>query len=180
MKRFLAGVLSGFVLAASFVSLAQEKFYRGKKVFIRVAEEKLRAEPDGALVATVLRGTPLVVLQQSDRWLRVAANGYVLKESVTTEEGALRGQPYRAFMILVATEAEAQAILQELRAGGDFQTLARRKSTAPNKDKGGDLGEAYPGDFSTEFEQVILALKVGETSGVVKTSLGYQIFKRVR
>lgn len=180
MKKFLAGMLCGVVLAASLGGLAEEKFYKGKKVFVKVVDNKLLGAPDGAPVATVLRGTPMVVLEQSDRWLRVALNGFVLKESVTSEEGALRGQSYRAYMILVATAAEAQALLKELQAGADFQTVARQKSTAPNKDKGGDLGEAYPGDFSAEFEKVILALKVGETSGVVKTSLGYQIFKRVK
>jgi len=180
MKKFLSGMLCGGVLAAGMIGLADEKFYRGKTVFVKAAEVKLLDKPDGAPVASLARGTPMVVLQHNEQWLLVALNGVVPKSSITGEEGALRGQPFRAYMILTATEADAQAILQELQAGADFKEMARKKSTAPNKNNGGDLGDAYPGDLSSEFEKIILALKVGEASAVVKTSVGYQIFKRVK
>jgi len=180
MKKFMTGMLCGIVLTISLVVFADETFYKGKKVFVKAVEAKLLDVPDGKPIATVARGTSLVVVQASDRWVAVVASGYVPKDAVTGEQGALRGEAFRAYMILVASVADAQAILGELQGGADFQTVARQKSTAPNKTSGGDLGDAYPGDLSPEFEKIILALKAGETSGVVKTSLGYQIFKRIR
>jgi len=180
MKKFVAGMLCGGVLAAGVLGVAEERFYKGKTVYAKAADTRLLQKPEGSAVATLGRGTPMIVLQQNEKWLLVAVNGVVPKESVTGEEGSLRGQSFRAYMILAASEAEAQQILKELQAGADFQDVARKKSTAPNKASGGDLGDAYPGDLSPEFEKIILGLKVGETSAVVKTSLGYQIFKRVR
>jgi parvulin-like peptidyl-prolyl isomerase len=83
-------------------------------------------------------------------------------------------------MILVKTEAEALDLIKQLQAGADFAKLAAEKSLAPTRARGGDLGDAYPGDFSKEIETAILALKVGQISGAIKSDNGYQIFKRVK
>jgi parvulin-like peptidyl-prolyl isomerase len=100
---------------------------------------------------------------------------------VTGDEKILSSeQPYRAAMILVKTEAEALELLKQLQAGADFQKLATAKSLSPNAAKGGDLGDAFKGDFSPAFEQAILALKVGELSQPVKIDQGYCIFKRLK
>jgi hypothetical protein len=180
MKKFWAGMLCGSVLAVAIIGFADEKFYKGKTVYVKTVDAKLLDKPDGATLATAVRGTAMIVLQQNEKWLLVALNGVVPKEAVTGEKGALRGQAFRAYMIMAASEADAQAILTELQGGTDFQAVARKKSTAPNKANGGDLGDAYPGDLSPEFEKIILGLKVGEMSGVLRTSVGYQIFKRVK
>lgn len=180
MKKFFAGFLSGTLLGAAVLVVAQETFYKGKVVFVRVAEENLRAKPGGEKIAAVLKGAPLQVLATQDKWLQVATVGFIWSESVTGNESALRGSPFRAAMILVKTQAEADAILQELKAGADFQQIAEKKSLGPSAAKGGDLGEAYPGDFAPALEQAILALKVGEISPVVKSDNGFHIFKRLK
>jgi hypothetical protein len=186
---FVAGVLTTIVimvsLQPSLIPAApawQELFYQGKTVFLKTAEENLRAAPSptGEKIGVLTKGAGMVVLQEQDKWLFVNLRGFIWKESVTGERGIFRGQPYRAAMILVKTEAEAQGLLKQLQAGGDFAKLAADKSIAPNAARGGDLGDAYPGDFSKEIETVILALKVGEISGVIKSDNGFQIFKRLK
>jgi hypothetical protein len=188
-QGFVAGVLTVIVLMVglqpsmvSAVQAWQEAFYQGKTVFVKVAEENLRATPSptGEKIGTLTKGAGMVVLQEQDKWLFVNLRGFIWKESVTGERGVFRGQPYRAAMILVKTDAEAQDLLKQLQAGGDFAKLAAAKSIAPNANRGGDLGDAYPGDFSKEIEAAILALKVGELSGVIKSDNGFQIFKRLK
>ncbi len=180
MKKFVAGFLSGLVLGATVLVIAQEAFYKGKVVFIKVPEENLRAKPGGEKVGALVKGTAMQVMAAQDKWLQVAVVGFVWSESVTGNESAFKGTPFRAAMILVKTQAEADAILQELKAGGDFQQLAAKKSISATAAKGGDLGDAYPGDFSPAFENAILPLKVGEVSAVVKTENGFHIFKRLK
>jgi parvulin-like peptidyl-prolyl isomerase len=188
-QGFVAGVLTAIVLMlglqpsmVSAVQAWQEAFYQGKTVFVKVAEENLRAAPSptGEKIGVLTKGAGMVVLQEQDKWLFVNLRGFIWKESVTGERGVFRGQPYRAAMILVKTEAEAQDLLKQLQAGGDFAKLAAAKSIAPNANRGGDLGDAYPGDFSKEIETAILALKVGELSGVIKSDNGFQVFKRLK
>jgi hypothetical protein len=192
MKKFWQGFIAGVVVTLVIVmnllpsrvpagQAQQEAFYQGKTVYVKTAQENLRAAPaaTGDKLGMLNKGTAMVVLQEKDQWLFVNLRGFIWKESVTGQTGIFRGQPYRAAMILVKTEAEAQDILKQLQAGGDFAKLAE-KSIGPNPSKGGDLGDAYPGDFSKEFETAILALKVGEISSIVKTDKGFHIFKRLK
>jgi peptidyl-prolyl cis-trans isomerase C len=80
--------------------------------------------------------------------------------------------------IMVKTEAEAEAIRQELVAGKDFAELATTKSQdTGSAEKGGDLGMVSRGQTAPEFEAAAFALKEGELSPVVKTQYGYHIIK---
>ncbi|HSB81595.1 MAG TPA: peptidylprolyl isomerase [Candidatus Methylomirabilis sp.] len=80
--------------------------------------------------------------------------------------------------IMVKSEAEAEAIRQELVAGKDFAELAKAKSQdTGSAEKGGDLGMLSHGQTVPEFETAAFALKEGELSPVVKTQYGYHIIK---
>ena len=76
------------------------------------------------------------------------------------------------------TKAKAEEVLTKLRAGGDFNALAKEVSADPsNRDKGGDLGWFGRGMMVKPFEDAAFALKPGELSGVVETQFGYHIIK---
>jgi len=82
--------------------------------------------------------------------------------------------------ILVADEALAKTIIEELNNGGDFAALAAKHSTDPgSKDNGGDLGWVGKGQFVPEFEKALFDdLKVGElTPAPVKSQFGYHVIK---
>jgi peptidyl-prolyl cis-trans isomerase C len=81
-----------------------------------------------------------------------------------------------ARQIVVSTEAEAQKVMEVLQTGADFATVARTKSTAPEAERGGDLGYFAKGDMPTEFN-VVFDLSKGGISGIVKSPYGFHIFK---
>lgn len=84
----------------------------------------------------------------------------------------------KASHILVATEDEANKLLDEIKAGKDFAELAKQYSTdKASKDNGGDLGYFGKGTMDPEFEKAAFALKQGEVSKPVKTQFGYHIIK---
>jgi len=84
----------------------------------------------------------------------------------------------RASHILVETKEEADAILKQLKDGADFAELAKEKSSdTGSKANGGDLDFFKRGDMVAEFSDVAFKLKVGETSGAVKSDYGYHIIK---
>ncbi len=92
--------------------------------------------------------------------------------------GAARGEEVRARHILVKTEAEALAIIRELRGGADFAATAKKKSIGPSKREGGDLGFFAPGQMLPAFSEVAFRLKTGDmTSRPVKTQFGWHIIK---
>ncbi|MBN1421601.1 MAG: peptidylprolyl isomerase [Planctomycetes bacterium] len=64
-------------------------------------------------------------------------------------------------------------ILKRIRKIGDFEGQARRHSDCA--DRGGDLGYFARGRMVPSFEEVVFALKVGETSDVFQTEYGLHI-----
>ncbi|RLC70817.1 MAG: hypothetical protein DRI52_06355 [Chloroflexi bacterium] len=79
--------------------------------------------------------------------------------------------------ILVATEAEAQSILNQLLAGADFATLAQQYSLdEATKVNGGDLGFFPRGILlAPEVEDAAFSLQPGQISGVIASQFGYHI-----
>jgi peptidyl-prolyl cis-trans isomerase C len=83
----------------------------------------------------------------------------------------------RVRQIVVPSEAEARKVLELVQAANaDFASIARSKSTAPEADKGGDLGYFAQGEMPAEFN-VVFGLPTGGISGIVKSPYGYHIFK---
>lgn len=86
-------------------------------------------------------------------------------------------EQFRASHILVKTEAEAKDILAKLKAGGNFEELARKQSVDASAAQGGDLGWFGKGSMVPVFEKATLALKEGQLSGIVKSDFGFHIIK---
>ena len=74
---------------------------------------------------------------------------------------------------------KAEEVMEQLRAGADFEELAKEHSEDPgNADNGGDLGWVTRGDMVPEFEDAGFALQIGELSAApVKTDFGYHLIR---
>ena len=81
--------------------------------------------------------------------------------------------------ILVKTEKEVNTILERLKKGEKFSSIAKDVSLCPSKKRGGDLGTFGRGQMVKEFENTAFALDKGQISGIVKTQFGYHIIKRL-
>ena len=77
-----------------------------------------------------------------------------------------------------AAKAKAEAILAKLKKGEKFEELAKTNSACGSAKAGGSLGAFKKGQMVKEFETAAFGLKVGETSGLVKTKFGYHIIRR--
>lgn len=75
--------------------------------------------------------------------------------------------------------AKADSLLAEIRAGGDFEQIARRESMDPaSRELGGDIGWNRRGSgLVAEFERAIFALPPGRVSPIVETAFGYHIIR---
>jgi peptidyl-prolyl cis-trans isomerase C len=105
----------------------------------------------------------------TDQRLRVEYDKYVKQHA---------SEQLKASHILVATEAEAKAVIAELNKGGDFAALAKKRSTDPGKDNGGDLGWFSREDMVPPFADAAFKLTKGEyTKTPVETQFGWHVIK---
>jgi len=73
----------------------------------------------------------------------------------------------------------ANHILELLRQGGDFSSLAKRYSQGLGAEAGGDLGFFSKGELEPVLEAAIEALKPGEVSPDIETTRGIHIIKLI-
>ena len=80
--------------------------------------------------------------------------------------------------ILVETEEEAKAIIDQLKDGADFAELAREKSTGPSGPGGGSLGSFGRGQMVPAFEAAAFGMPVGSFSdNPVQTQFGWHVIQ---
>ncbi len=78
--------------------------------------------------------------------------------------------------ILVKTQAEAQAIIDQLNKGADFATLAKKDSIDPGAANGGELGWFSQDEMVPAFADAAFALKPGQyTKTPVQTQFGWHV-----
>jgi peptidyl-prolyl cis-trans isomerase C len=84
-------------------------------------------------------------------------------------------EEYNASHILVETEEEALALIEELGEGADFAELAAEHSVGPSGPSGGQLGWFTAGMMVPEFESAVMELEPGEVSVPVQTQFGWHV-----
>lgn len=86
-------------------------------------------------------------------------------------------QRNRYSVIQTKTEADASAVLEQLKGGADFAALAKSKSVDPiSARKGGDMGWLEPATTPDELKNAGLTQK-GQLSGVIKSSVGFLVVR---
>lgn len=106
-------------------------------------------------------------------------------EEVVAEMKKNEGKPeYQAAEIFlpVNNEDEEQKTLeqinrlvQQIRSGANFQSLARNFSKNPSAERGGALGWTRPGQLSPEYDNALARMKPGQVSSPIRTPDGYAL-----
>ena len=79
-----------------------------------------------------------------------------------------------------ARRNQADALLKAIRSGMDFATVAKTYSEDPgSKANGGEMPPFQRGEMAPDFEAAAFALTNNQVSGVITTSIGFQIIKMV-
>ncbi|WP_083300682.1 peptidylprolyl isomerase [Jeongeupia sp. USM3] len=119
----------------------------------------------GALVSDYVKANPISDAELKKEYDKIKAN--------------FSGKEFHARHILVKDQAQATAIIAQLKKGANFAELAKKNSLDKGSaEKGGDLGWANPNSFVPEFSGAMTKLSKGQiTQAPVKTQFGFHIIK---
>lgn len=132
--------------------------------FIEYARQSVLEEFEVQAVQTLIAGTIDPSVEELVAFFEERRSDYDIAEQV------------HASHILVADEALAQQLVNELAAGADFEALAREHSIDKGSGaRGGDLGWFERGRMVAAFEEAAFATPVGELSDIIATEYGYHI-----
>ena len=82
---------------------------------------------------------------------------------------------YKARHILLQTEEEAKVVIEELKAGANFEELAKTKSQGPSAPNGGDLGWFKAETMVPAFANAVRDMEKGAYSDAVNTRFGWHV-----
>ncbi|MEY3653579.1 MAG: hypothetical protein RL739_1749, partial [Pseudomonadota bacterium] len=77
------------------------------------------------------------------------------------------------------TRLRAQALVEKLKGGADFETLARENSDAADKASGGMMGLRPAQRYPSLFVDAVKTLAVGQLAGPVPSGAGFHILKLI-
>ena len=102
-----------------------------------------------------------------------------LKAAYENVKDQYTGKEYHVEHILVEKESDAKAITAQLKAGANFEEIAKAKSKDPGSaPNGGDLGWVSEKSLVPEFSKAMVQLKNGQiTDKPVKSQFGWHIIK---
>lgn len=145
------------------------------EVLLAKEAEKAGLGKAPAVVATV-EGARRVFAARSFEQLELSVVGKIddeaLKAMFHDSSDSVR---YAA--ILVATEAEAKALLTKLQGGADFAKEAQGSLSVDTAQKGGDQGVKSRGQLVPEVAAALFAAPVGKVAGPVKLGMGWAVVR---
>ena len=80
-------------------------------------------------------------------------------------------------VIVVSTPELARQVLEKLKAGSDFATLAKEKSIDPTADTGGFTGRMDLATLRPELRDALKGVAPGQLSPIARIPSGYAILK---
>ncbi|MGR9052316.1 MAG: peptidylprolyl isomerase [Gammaproteobacteria bacterium] len=122
---------------------------------------------------------------------RVKVTDREVEHFLETEGSSSSGVEYHLGHILVATpeaasatviqkaESKAQALVERLRAGGDFAQAAMSDSDSGDALNGGDLGLRPLNQIPTMFVDVVGKMEEGQVSDPIRSPSGFHIIKMI-
>ena len=164
--QMLYGVLLDRVIDFRLLSDEAERVGMGDEPEVEEALARARADVlrDALVEQKIAEGT-------TEERLRELYDGLRQSDDFAQEE-------VHARHILLESEADARAVIEELQGGADFATLAQARSTGPSAPSGGDLGYFQRGQMVPEFGEAAFSLESGAiTTEPVQTQFGWHVIK---
>lgn len=143
-------------------------------------EMKLEENPDIAATLRLQHTQTIANAYLAEKSAQMTFSDETLQAEYDIQIAESEEYELRASHILLETEEEAQAVIEELTDGKSFLEAASEHSIDPAGESGGDLGWFAGASMSEEFYAAAAQMEIGDISEEpVKTDFGYHIINVV-
>jgi peptidyl-prolyl cis-trans isomerase C len=148
------------------------------KIVSKAAEDKKLGESDAFKKSLAFARDRLLMDKLLTDEAKAATTDAAMRKVYDEASQQMGGdEEVRARHILVETEDDAKQILDELKKGGDFADIAKKKSKDPGASDGGDLGYFTKEQMVPEFSKVAFETDPGKIADPVKSQFGWHVIK---
>jgi peptidyl-prolyl cis-trans isomerase D len=120
-------------------------------------------------------GLPQPTQQQLQQYYNDHLSDYQVPDQAKSRHILIQVAPGADAKTDAAAKAKADDVLKQLKAGGNWDELAKKYSDDPgSKNSGGELGFAQRGRMVPEFDNAIFNQKIGDIA-IVKSQFGYHV-----
>ena len=155
----------------------REELIRRELLVQEAKKAGLDKKPDVAAQADAARAAIYIRAYIQDYLKKNPVSDAQLRAGYEKIKSQLGSTEYKARHILVKTEEEAKAIIDNLGKGAKFDELAKARSKDPgSKDRGGDLDWNAPANFVKPFSDAMVKAEKGKfTPQPVQTQFGWHV-----
>jgi peptidyl-prolyl cis-trans isomerase C len=156
----------------------REELIRRELLFQEAKKSNVAKDPAIAAQVELARQAVLIRAFIQDYVRRNPISEAQIKAEYELLKAQLGGTEYKARHILVEKEADAKAIVENLKKGAKFEELAKQSKDPGSKDSGGDLGWSAAGNYVPPFAEALTKLEKGKfTETPVQTQFGWHVIQ---
>ena len=162
--------------SAELRNAVREELIRRELLLQEAKKSGLDKKPDIAAQAEAARQAVLIRSYVQEYVKKNPIQDAQLLADYEKIKGQVGSTEYKARHILVKEEAEATAVIDNLKKGVKFEELAKQSIDPGSKENGGELDWAAASNYVKPFAEALAALAKGKyTESPVKSDFGYHV-----
>jgi peptidyl-prolyl cis-trans isomerase C len=158
--------------------MVKERLIQNEVLLQEATKRGIPEQADVKFMLDVQRQNTLIQALLRDEMTKHPVTDAEVKAEYDKQKSMVGSKEFRARHILVENEAEATAIVDQLKKGAKFEELAKKSKDTGSAANGGDLDWAAPDAYVKPFSDAMQKLKKGEmTETPVQTQFGWHVIR---
>ena len=158
--------------------MVKERLIQNEVLLQEATKRGIPEQADVKFMLDIQRQNTLIQALLRDEMTKHPVTDTEVQAEYDKQKSMVGSKEFRARHILVENEAEATAIVDQLKKGAKFEELAKKSKDTGSAANGGDLDWAAPDAYVKPFSDAMQKLKKGEiTETPVQTQFGWHVIR---
>jgi len=158
--------------------MVKERLIQNEVLLQEATKRGIPEQADVKFMLDIQRQNTLIQALLRDEMTKHPVTDAEVQAEYDKQKSMVGSKEYRARHILVENQADATAIVDQLKKGSKFEELAKKSKDTGSAANGGDLDWAAPDAYVKPFSDALQKLKKGEmTETPVQTQFGWHVIR---